>query len=351
MTGLEPPAGIRQPKQEQLPASDEIVEVGPGVLRLQIPIRFSGLGHVNSYVLVDGEGAAVVDAGMPGRSTWLALQARLRAAGLKVRDIHTVMVTHSHPDHFGSAGLLAHESGADLVAEASFQTWFTRPEHADPAPGGGSDFVSLAGGTPWGGSPVPNLKRHLWMMRLARMRLLPYMRPPVPTRLVSGGDRLTLAGRPWLALHTPGHTGDHLCLYDPESKLLISGDHVLPTITPHVPGISPLADPLGAYMASLRQMTEIGEVRMVLPAHGHPFSDLAGRVDEILAHHDGRLGQIHDLLRTGDATVMELSREMFRKSRWGMMAESETYAHLEHLRLESKVERRQVNGQAVYSAC
>ena len=72
-------------------------------------------------------------------------------------------------------------------------------------------------------------------------------------------------------LHTPGHTGDHVCLFDAEAKLLLSGDHVLPTITPHVPGLSPLADPLGSYLESLQGLRRLGEVSLVLPAHGPRF--------------------------------------------------------------------------------
>ena len=48
-------------------------------------------------------------------------------------------------------------------------------------------------------------------------------------------------------LHTPGHTPDHLCLYDPEGGILLSGDHVLPTITPHISGVDAGPDPLTAF--------------------------------------------------------------------------------------------------------
>jgi glyoxylase-like metal-dependent hydrolase (beta-lactamase superfamily II) len=435
----EPPPH-RPLKQEQQPASDEVTEVGPGVLRLQIPILFTGLGHVNCYALLDDRGATLVDAGMPGRATWLALSARLKDAGLKIRDIHTVIVTHSHPDHFGSAGRLAHEAGAELVTERRFHTWLepkaafsarrgstaihssspadggdhpgqagptqagptqagpTRagptqagPTQGGPVQGGGHGHHGHTGGpdacaelllppsadaggdgadaggeghvadddtgyfsiasrtTPWGGSPIPHLQRNIWMMRLARWHLLRYMRPPVPTRFVTGGDRLRLAGREWQVVHTPGHTGDHVCLFDPEAKLLISGDHVLPTITPHVPGLSPLADPLGSYLGSLQGLRSLGEVSVVLPAHGHPFPDLPGRIDDIVEHHEGRLRELRRISAAiGTATVVDLSKELFRPAVWGMMAESETYAHLEYLRLRGEAERIQLGGQAAY---
>ena len=87
---------------------------------------------------------------------------------------------------------------------------------------------------------------------------------------------MTLARREWVAMHTPGHTADHLCLFDPAEGVLLSGDHVLPTITPHISGIGTSEDPLAEFFASLDRMTELEGVTIVLPAHGHPFADLAG---------------------------------------------------------------------------
>jgi glyoxylase-like metal-dependent hydrolase (beta-lactamase superfamily II) len=341
-------------KQEQQPASTEVTEVGPGVLRMQVPILFTGLGHVNCYALIDARGAAVVDAGMPGRATWRALSTRLRDAGLEVGDVHTVIVTHSHPDHFGSAGRLAHEAGAELIAERGFHTWLEPKAAPAPprpsAPGDDTGYFSMTSPiTPWGGSPIPHLRRNILMMRLARRHLLPFMRPPIPTRHVTSGDHLDLAGREWEVLHTPGHTGDHVCLFDPEAQLLISGDHVLPTITPHVPGLSPLADPLGSYLDSLQGLRRLGDVSLVLPAHGDPFTDLPGRIDQIVAHHEERLADLQRIgTALGEATVVELSRELFRRPVWGMMAESETYAHLEYLRLRGKATPLDIDGRLAY---
>ena len=91
-------------RQEQEPARSEVVEVAPGVLRMELPLALPGLGHVNCYALLDRRGAAVVDPGLPGPGTWRAIQDRLRRAGLATRHVHSVIVTHSHPDHVGLAG-------------------------------------------------------------------------------------------------------------------------------------------------------------------------------------------------------------------------------------------------------
>jgi glyoxylase-like metal-dependent hydrolase (beta-lactamase superfamily II) len=94
----------RPRKQEQEPATDEVVEVAPGVLRAQLPIDLPGLGHVNCYVIEDERGVALVDPGLPGPASFKALAARLRTIGVPLRRVHTVVVTHSHPDHYGGAG-------------------------------------------------------------------------------------------------------------------------------------------------------------------------------------------------------------------------------------------------------
>ena len=88
-------------KQEQEPASTEVREVAPGVLRMQLPISMPGLGHVNCYALEDSDGVALVDPGLPGEESWQALMDRLATASIPVERVHTVVVTHSHPDHFG----------------------------------------------------------------------------------------------------------------------------------------------------------------------------------------------------------------------------------------------------------
>jgi erythromycin esterase-like protein len=90
-------------------------------------------------------------------------------------------------------------------------------------------------------------------------------------------------------------------------------------------------------------------VSVVLPAHGHPFTDLDGRVDAIRDHHVQRLEVLAEAsARLGPATVAELSHELFAERSWGAMAESETFAHLEHLRLDGRARRTEEAGILIY---
>jgi glyoxylase-like metal-dependent hydrolase (beta-lactamase superfamily II) len=343
-------------KQEQEPARDGVVEEAPGVLRLQLPISMPGLGHVNTYALVDGKGAAVVDPGLPGKASWKALCRGLAEAGIGLRRVHTVLVTHSHPDHYGGAGRLAEEAGATLVTHAAFRLWWA-PNACDHEVHEVDDddlraaFETGRDRTPWGGPPfrLP-LKRRL-AMRAGRLGLT-HFKPPRPGRRLRHDEGLVLAGRRWRAVHTPGHTLDHLCLHDTETGTLLSGDHVLPTITPHISGQGTGRDPLQAFLASLDRVAALPHVTRVLPAHGHPFDDLPGRVADIRRHHDQRLARLRTALAESDGTscsVEELSHALFRPAHWGYMAESETYAHLEHLRREGAVVREDVDDRARYA--
>ena len=333
----------RPRKQEAEPASAEVTEVAPNVLRVQLPVNFPGLRHVNTYVLEDDRGVALVDPGMPGPQSFKVLKERLASADIPLRRVHTVIVTHSHPDHFGGAGMIRKETGAEVVAHTTFRTWFDPSDEdgvdEEDAPAPPPPRKPWERTTPWGGRhPQPPLKmRVLFRIRnLARRRF----GTPTPTTRLEDADVIRLAGREWVAVHTPGHTADHLCLFDPTEGVLLSGDHVLPTITPHIGGMGQ-ADPLRRFFDSLERVGELEGVTQVLPAHGHPFADVAQRTKDIRRHHEERLATLRQAsIGLGrPATVEELTRHLFQPRSWGPMADSETFAHLEHLRLAGEAER------------
>ena len=353
----------RPVRQEQEPAREDVTEVAPGMLRLQLPISLPGLGHVNCYALEDAHGLALVDPGLPGPQSWRALQARLTAAGFPVRRVHTVVVTHSHPDHFGGANRLRRESGAAIVTSALFRNWWDAgsdaeldsaddpgtPVSVDDAPGSSSARSGAGGTTPWGGRRHRPPARRRVQMRVMRSFASNMFTVPDPTQRLDDAETIRLAGREWIAVHTPGHTPDHLCLLDPAEGVLLSGDHVLPTITPHISGVGAGADPLQRFFSSLERMHALAGVRTVLPAHGHPFEDLHARADAIRDHHLERLTTLRRAMDAlGPATVADLSHELFKPRSWGSMAESETYAHLEHLRLAGESTRDEAEGVLRY---
>jgi glyoxylase-like metal-dependent hydrolase (beta-lactamase superfamily II) len=366
-------------KQEQQAAREEVEEVAAGVLRLQLPVDLPGLGHVNCYVLEDERGAALVDPGLPGKPSRRALRTRLAAAGIPFRRVHTVVVTHSHPDHFGASGWVRHETGADIVTHRRFRLMWdpTEPPDVDvedvSALSGNPTGVGHEHGTaerprnapsprhearmPWHPAPWGGPGMHMPRSRRVRLRMSArfprLLRVPAPTVRLDDGHPIRLAGREWIGLHTPGHTDDHLCLFDPADGVLLSGDHVLPTITPHIGGFARIADPLACFFSSLDKVATLApDTSICLPAHGHPFTNLDGRVAAIKRHHLERLDTLRAAL-TGagrPATVNELAAELFSPRAQGPMADSETFAHLEHLRLAGEVKRIELTAGYTYVA-
>ena len=355
-------------RQEKLPASDQVTEVAPGIYRLQLPINLPGLGHVNCYALEDGDGFTVVDPGLPDPASADALEHRMAQIGAPVSRIHTVFVTHSHPDHFGGAGRLRISNQADIVAHEHFSTLLTRfdddrelePRRHDDGFDPHAFFDALMGDgeipelptrfSPWGGTvPFPTRDEIMWMRgwdELTRRGLV----ENEPNVRVADAEVIVLGGREWVGVHTPGHTGDHLCLFDPADGILLSGDHVLPTITPHISGMTQSTDSLADFFAALHKVADLDGVRLILPAHGHPFTDLSERVDAIERHHEDRLDELVRIgIELSEASVIEFSHRLFHERSWGAMAESETYAHLEHLRLAGRARSRRDGGTLRYA--
>ncbi|MEC9000656.1 MAG: MBL fold metallo-hydrolase [Actinomycetota bacterium] len=353
--------GVRPVRQEQEDASIEVLELADGLYRFQLPISMPGLGHVNCYALEDADGFTLVDPGLPSVESWNALGERLAQVGANHSRVHTAVVTHSHPDHFGGVHRLRDDHGTSVLTHEDFRSVWMDAGLDDEMDGVELDLADdedlekiralMARPTPWGATreapPATELRRWSEMDTTGGSRS---WRVPLPSATVTDGEEIVLGRRTWLSLHTPGHTHDHLCLYDPVDGILLAGDHVLPTITPHIGGIGPMDDPLATFFRSLERMKELPGLRQVLPAHGQPFTDVADRVDHIIDHHVERLETIR---RAGDelgsATVEAYMQRLFKERSWGDMAASETYAHLEHLRILGQAKRDEIAGQALYS--
>ncbi len=349
-------------KQEQEQATDQITELAPGVLRSELPIDLPGLGHVNCYFLEDERGVAVVDPGLANKRSYAALESRLKSAGYPLKRVHTIVITHSHPDHFGGAAWLREQSGADIVSHRSFRLMWGPADSPEVDVEDAPDLLDFQDQalqdrrrypwepTPWGGPGMTmHFKRRMWFRAARRFPRIAKM--PVPTVRLDEADSIRLAGRDWIAVHTPGHTADHLCLFDPAEGCMLCGDHVLPTITPHIGGLAGQGDPLGTFFDSLDKVASYGpHVKIALPAHGRPFTDLAGRANQIKEHHVERLQKLRTTSDALDrpASVMEMSQHLFSPRAQGTMADSETFAHLEHLRLLGQMDRRNNEGVLEY---
>ncbi|MGW4164932.1 MBL fold metallo-hydrolase [Streptomyces sp. NPDC004788] len=328
--------------------TETVTDHGGGVWSLRVPIPDNPLGHTLVHVVDTDRGPVLVDTGWDDPRSWAELTSGLGALGIGVRDVHGVVVTHHHPDHHGLSGRVREESGAWIAMHAADIAVVRRTREAEP----GTWFDYLARKLEAVGAPEEHTAPLLAARaarRDGRTRTLPGLRSALPDREIVPGELLDLAGRRLRAVWTPGHTPGHVCLHLEEAHpaglpghgRLFSGDHLLPGISPHIglyedPDEGADTDPLGDYLDSLERIGRLG-VAEVLPAHQHAFPDAAGRVRELLAHHEARLADLLTLLAT-PLTPWELAERMEWNRPWDRIphgsrniAVSEAEAHVRRL--------------------
>jgi glyoxylase-like metal-dependent hydrolase (beta-lactamase superfamily II) len=275
------------------------------VAPIVIPTPFP-VGPVNVYLL-DGRSPALVDAGPDTVEAKEALIAGLAANGRQLSDIRQVVITHSHPDHYGLAAWVAAESGAQVVAH-HFSVARISGERAPAA----SQYLALGGILLAAGVPMAELEA----MQRDLYHASNYSRPVTVDRVVEDGDILELGEGSWEVLHTPGHARGHICLYHPLSGQLLSGDHLLreissnPILEAPRPGERARPRSLVDYIGALQRVAAL-EVAVAWPGHGEPIEDLPGLVARRIAFHRRRADEIVDYLAAGPHSAYQISQALF----------------------------------------
>jgi glyoxylase-like metal-dependent hydrolase (beta-lactamase superfamily II) len=323
-------------------------EVLSGIHQFRLPMPGSRLRHINGYLIKGDDGYALVDCGWDIPEVLEALRSELRDIGADLGDIRTLIVTHFHADHYGLAGTLVRLGRLRLMMHRL--DWLhVRTTMSDPE-------TMMRSSTAWlernGLPPRPAETAEEMMGNFRRFTIV---QPAVELE-----DAACIAVGPHTlrVVWTPGHTAGHICLFDAERRLILTGDHVLDPITPSVGFSRPnLGNPLGDFLASLRKVAAL-DADLVLPAHGEPFRGLKQRVDDLLAHHDHREAAALGALVNGPASGAEVAGQLpwtRRELRYAelepmqqRMALSETIAHLEELRATGRVDRSEENGQFYY---
>ena len=309
-----------------------IVEVAHNCFQVPLPLPFA-LNIVNCYLLRDDDGWSVVDAGLHTPAGEAAWRAAFAALNLEPQTIRQIVLTHFHPDHFGMAGWLQSLSAAPVLLaprelEQAKAMWGKPPTLRDPLVP-----MLLAHGCP--DALVTTIEA-----TVADLRAATFPHPTVTPLLP--GSHVQMGGRSFTAIHAPGHSDGQLIFYDADDRLLLSGDHVLNKITPHIglwPGSEP--DPLGRYLASLTDLATL-EVRLALPGHKTLIADWPGRINELQHHHAERLAVMLAVVEAS-ATSYEVACTVFPFARFTpheqRFAIAETSAHLERLVLQGELER------------
>ena len=274
----------------------------------------------------------------------MALDAHVAVGrNLRLEHVRLLAVTHAHSDHWGQA--------APIVAQAGCELWM-HPNHRHATESAGDPGAALARRLEIGrqsGVPVRVLERYAERFpQDMPSGIAEVIEPDRP--LVDGAQIETDLGV-WRTYETPGHAPSHVCLFQPEHRILISGDHVLGRISLYYDyGWTP--DPVGEFLSSLDLVGEL-DARLGLSGHGRPFVDVRGHVDGSRKLVQERLEAVAAVLAAGSRTALELAPVVHdeplseRNASWLL---SETLCYLTHLETLGRVEREADGGAARWRA-
>jgi len=303
----------------------------PGLWSVPVPIPSNSLRYVFVYVFETDAGPYLVDTGWNTDDAWAALSDGLAQLGTDVASVQGVLVTHIHPDHYGLAGRVREASGAWIALHPA-DAALIHDRYQEP----GDLLTRVATMLRRVGAPEEEVNS----LANASMPVRPFVNAVMPDVLLEDDDKPDVPGWDLKAIWTPGHSPGHLCFWEAGNRLMLSGDHVLPRITPNIP-FHPQAgaDPLGEYLESLAKLNDYDEVE-VLPAHEHRFVGLRSRLDELRAHHERRFAEITAAIAAGTNTAWYIAEHMKWSRPWdridGFMrraAVGEAMAHLRALEI------------------
>jgi glyoxylase-like metal-dependent hydrolase (beta-lactamase superfamily II) len=327
--------GVAQRDAWQAREFPPVEEVRTGVWSVPVTIPHNPLRYTLCYLLLSGTGAVVVDPGWDCDRGWADLQAGLAAAGVPAGRVTGIVVTHVHLDHHGLSRRLSEASGAWIAMHAA---------EVDNLPSRIAGAVGSDGTRSWlarCGAPAEVMAEFTADMA----DILGLFRLADPDVLLAGGDRLDLPGRQVRVVWTPGHTPGHICLHDADHDLLLTGDHLLPRISPNIaltPGTQD--SPLASYLDSLRAVGGFDSAE-ALPAHEYRFRGIAGRAETLIGHHDARAGELLDIVAAaGRPTVWEVTTRLTWSRGWdqitGFMRRAalfETAAHVQYCERQGRL--------------
>jgi glyoxylase-like metal-dependent hydrolase (beta-lactamase superfamily II) len=272
--------------------------IQPGIWRLKLPCPWPGVPHGNAWALQKGAGIVLVDTGVGGPGRLRMLDIALAQAGFGVDDVKLVVCTHSHSDHYGLAASICEETGCELWMHPRWEHIRLMADDPQAALEGRLEVGRMSG------VPLRALDRYRQEHTEKPERLIDGIRGP-DRELLPGVEVESDVGA-WQVIETPGHAPSHVCLHQPERRLLISGDHLLGrTVLFFDYGHTP--DPFGEFLASLDRVEPL-DVDLCLPGHGKPFREPKAKIADVRRETGEMLDRVRRELTAhdGEPTAYEL---------------------------------------------
>jgi glyoxylase-like metal-dependent hydrolase (beta-lactamase superfamily II) len=302
--------------------------IAPGVYSVPVLFPNNPMRYTLSYILLDGAECVVVDPGFDSDEGHGQLLDALAGLDVGPNEVSGIVATHFHTDHLGMAGRLARGSRAWIALGENERRNITAFEDAHE-----ESTLDRERMRTWGVPEERVAEAALTAPGLLEMRLL-----ADPDWRLGDADTLSVAGRNWRIMETPGHTPGHICLWDDVGELVLTGDHILPRISPNVSlEIRGDTDPLRHNIESLQRIVGNNHYE-ACPAHEYRFRGVGARARLLEAHIEERSQEVLEVLGKGATTVHEVARQLTWSRGWESLgalqfrlALSETAAHIRYL--------------------
>lgn len=303
------------------------VELLPNLFRIEVPLPGTPLKSLNAYLIKGTDKHLLIDTGFNRPESRTALAAALQELQVAPAQCD-FFITHQHADHSGGVAWLYTPSSyvycsqhdADEITRYIKGNYWELLGYQQMSYGFPADILQ------------ETINKHPAHESGAGC--------DIPFTIVEEGNVIEVGGYKLIVVSTPGHTLGHTCLFDAEKKLLISGDHILGDITPHITVWPLMVNSLEKYFASLDKIVRL-DVKLALPGHRSPVTDIPKRIHELKQHHERRLTEALNIVEEGPCTAYQAAQRMTWDLTYASFAEfpfpqkwfatGETAAHLEYL--------------------
>ena len=304
-----------------------------GVHHIPLELPWSTPGNVNVYLLEENDGYVMIDCGVDGSEYLKLLEMHLNQLGITFNDIKLLVGTHMHIDHIGLSQRLRefdipfalYKNSIDYLDE--YNDWSIRFK----------DLIKMAKNEYTPVSFIDDLKSISTPLYAGRLEK--------PDILLSEG-RVKSIKRNLNVVFTPGHDYSEISIYDEKTKIVFSGDHILPRITPFIPVQNENSNLLKEFLDSLDKVDHLDH-EIIAPGHGNIISNPHKRIEQMKLHHQRRSERILGFLKNEDLTGWEITNKLFPRDLDSLnlrLAFQETLAHLHLLRSQKRVEKNNKNG-------
>jgi glyoxylase-like metal-dependent hydrolase (beta-lactamase superfamily II) len=327
-----------------------VQQIDKGFFSIEVPLPGNPLKALNAY-LIKGERSLLIDTGFDLDVCEDAVRRALSEAEVDISTLD-VLLTHFHSDHVGLLQRLLTPEMKVFCGIPPWQTnrfWaqFTTSDNMIWLKQCGLDLQELSERDLQTTLKAPEFKIS-WT----------HIRDMCEYQILGDRDELAYGDYRLQIVQTDGHCAGHICLYEPERKFLIAGDHILGHISPNIIcfNIGELSS-LRKYLNNLDKVAEM-DVVVIYPGHREIVRDPGGRITELKQHHCDRLEEVRSIIGTDSLMGVDVASRMrwtIKEKGWKNIPLTQKYfalgeamAHINYLKEEGELVFEEIDGVNFY---